>query len=147
MIDSLSPSLLVNQEPVAPTIIAPPMSQAYLLGDLVNISCLATGVPAPTYQWFFNGVELEGETFPYYIIFSVAPENRGVYYCTATNKAESVTADEAQITIDGIWLYHTQHAHNVLLHGILLCAQVYSSTQWHLMSQIDAGDSQTQLQW
>ena len=88
--------------PVAPTIVAPPVSQGYLLGELANISCLATGIPAPTYQWFFNGVQIEGESFPYYIISSIAPESRGVYYCIATNEAGSVTSDGAQITVDGI---------------------------------------------
>ena len=78
------------------------MSRAFLLGDLANISCLATGIPAPSYRWFFNGVEIEGETFPYYIIFSIAPEHRGIYNCTATNEAGSDTSDEAQITIDGM---------------------------------------------
>ena len=92
----------MNQVPVAPTIVAPPKSQAHLLSELANISCLATGIPTPTYQWFFNGVQIEGESFPYYIISSIAPEHRGVYYCTATNEAGSVTSVGAQITIDGM---------------------------------------------
>ena len=88
--------------PVAPTIVAPPMSRAYLLDDLANISCLATGIPTPTYQWFFNGALLEGQTFPSYIISSVAPADRGVYYCIATNDAGTATSDGAQLTINGI---------------------------------------------
>ena len=100
---SLSLSLsLDNQQPVAPTIITPPMSQPYFLGDFANITCLATGVPAPTYRWFFNGVELEGKTFPFYIIPSITPEHRGIYYCIVTNEAGLLRSDDVQITIEGI---------------------------------------------
>lgn len=104
---SLSPpflSLSHSLSPIAdqaPTIIAPPVSQAYLLHDTAYISCLAASEPAPTYQWFFNNIEIEGENSPNLIIYPIKPENRGVYHCIATNRAGSDESKKAQVSIKG----------------------------------------------
>ena len=97
--------ILVTVE-VAPTIIAPPISQSYRLGDLANITCAASGQPTPTFRWFFNDVELRGEIFPYLIIPSIEPENRGIYYCSVTNRVGSVESGGAQVTIEGTITVH-----------------------------------------
>ena len=81
------------------------MSQAYLLHDTVNLTCLADGKPAPTYQWFFNNAEIEGENLPNLIIHSIRPEHRGVYHCIAINTAGSDVSEKVQVTIKGI-AYH-----------------------------------------
>ena len=86
---------------VAPTITAPPISQAFTLGEIANITCVATGQPAPTYQWFYNDQEINGEISPYLIISSIEPDDRGVYYCIVRSRAGSVESSRAQVTIEG----------------------------------------------
>ena len=87
---------------VAPVIVTPPTSQAYRLGDLANITCVATGQPAPTYRWFFNGEPIDGEIAPFLVITAIAPDNRGVYSCIASNRIGSIPSPGAQITLEGM---------------------------------------------
>ena len=61
------------------------------------IECTASGSgSAITYQWYRNGVVIEGETDS-----EIAPQQPGNYYCTATADEKTVKTSIANVTVDG----------------------------------------------
>ena len=62
-----------------------------------TIECTASGSgSAITYQWYRNGVAIEGETDS-----EIAPQQPGNYYCTATADGKTVQSSIANVTVDG----------------------------------------------
>ncbi|PVD32261.1 hypothetical protein C0Q70_07694 [Pomacea canaliculata] len=59
-------------------------------GSTVVLTCIATGFPAPTYQWTFNGADTPKSYFLVYpngsaLIHQMSERERGYYQCSATN--------------------------------------------------------------
>ena len=129
---------------VPPTITYPPLSQSYKLGDIANITCVASGQPAPNYRWFFNDNELLDEISPYYIIPSIGTEHRGIYYCNVTNEAGYAKSAKAEISIEGTPF---KFVYTSLQTSVLTKLQVCSSIPWHLLSQRDVSDKRKVLKW
>ena len=84
-----------------PVIISPPQSVTSRLGGQVNLTCIATGVPAPVYQWYRDDELLPGEILPYLLISSVDVGSRGYYRCTATNDVNTARSSPALLALDG----------------------------------------------
>ena len=62
-----------------------------------TIECTASGSGSTiTYQWYRNGVAIEGETNS-----EIAPQQPGNYYCTATADGKTVQSSIANVTVDG----------------------------------------------
>lgn len=87
---------------VAPAITEQPMSTTGRVGEAINLTCTATGIPTPTITWFRDGSTIEGAVFQFLYFPSVKPENRGYYYCTAENTQGSVQSDRILLTLDGM---------------------------------------------
>ena len=51
----------------------------------MTLSCGAVGDPPPTFQWFRNGIPLEGETQPTLELLHVTIDDRGIYNCEVNN--------------------------------------------------------------
>ncbi|PFX16590.1 Hemicentin-2 [Stylophora pistillata] len=92
---------------VSPQIIAPPTNQSVTKGYPVNFSCVASGVPTPTFVWDFSNGDLssgihqtdqEGESL--LELPRVTKEMEGTYNCTATNK-ENTTSSSAALRVYG----------------------------------------------
>ena len=92
---------------VSPQIIEPPKSQSVTEGYPVNLSCVASGIPTPTFVWTFNNGDLpsginqtdhEGESF--LVSPSVTKGMNGTYKCTAKNKANT-TSSSATLRVYG----------------------------------------------
>ena len=47
---------------VAPSLTLQPQSQVAIAGNTVTFTCAAAGIPAPVYQWRWNGTTLSGVT-------------------------------------------------------------------------------------
>src|SRR5262249_37351581 len=60
----------------------------------------ATGVPAPSYQWLFNGSPITGAAAPEFVIESVSPTNMGNYAVIITNSVGSITSAVATLTVN-----------------------------------------------
>ena len=59
------------------------------------------GVPAPTYQWYFNNSTLiSGATNATYTIASASPANAGSYDVQISNTAGEITSTNATLTVD-----------------------------------------------
>ena len=68
-----------------PEITRPLFSQTVFLGDTVTFTVAATGVPAVTYQWFFNRVPIPGATNSSLTITNTTAANAGLYQVVVTN--------------------------------------------------------------
>ena len=105
-------SLVIFLLQVSPQIIEPPKSQSVTEGYPVNLSCVASGIPTPTFVWTFNNGDLpsginqtdhEGESF--LVSPSVTKGMNGTYKCTTKNKANT-TSSSATLRVYGKFSYN-----------------------------------------
>ncbi len=68
-----------------PVIFQQPVSQLAEAGDDIILAVEASGLPAPTYQWFKDGAPLPGQTGNSLALFNFDVSKRGAYTVTATN--------------------------------------------------------------
>ena len=92
---------------VSPQIIEPPKSQSVTEGYPVNLSCVASGIPTPTFVWTFNNGDLpsginqtDHEEESFLVSPSVTKGMNGTYKCTAKNKANT-TSSSATLRVYG----------------------------------------------
>ncbi|HUA66761.1 MAG TPA: pectinesterase family protein [Alphaproteobacteria bacterium] len=75
-----------------PVISSAPTNLLLNVGNAANFSVTASGVPAPTYQWYKNNVPIPGATGTNYSIASVVLTNIGTYSVVVSNAAGAVSA-------------------------------------------------------
>ena len=83
-----------------PAITTQPQSQTVSAGSSVTFKVVATGNPAPTYQWSLNGTPLSGDTKASLTLTNVTAANDGTYTVTITNSQGSVTSSGATLTVN-----------------------------------------------
>ncbi len=83
-----------------PTITTQPSTQTLVAGSPVTLSVVATGSPAPTYQWKKGGVNIAGATAASYTIEATAPADTGSYTVFIANIGGSVTSTAATLTVN-----------------------------------------------
>jgi len=94
---STAAQLVVNQ-PL--TITVQPVGVALDLGASYTLSVTAVGRPAPTYQWYLNGVAISGATNATYPIAAAAAANAGIYTVVASNSTgDTVTSSGAAVAV------------------------------------------------
>jgi hypothetical protein len=81
------------------TITQQPQQQTVYAGSNVNFSVIANGLPAPNYQWQFNGLNIYGQTATSLSLNNVQFANAGGYSVVITNAFGSVTSTVAQLTV------------------------------------------------
>ncbi len=84
---------------IAPVITTNPQPQLVKLGTNVTFTVAANGLPAPNFQWQFNGTNIFAATNSSFFITNTAPTNEGVYSVVATNVAGSVTSSNALLAL------------------------------------------------
>jgi GH25 family lysozyme M1 (1,4-beta-N-acetylmuramidase) len=89
----------VESPAVAPTFTAQPFAQTVKLGTNVTFTAAASGLPAPNFQWRFNGTNILGATNSNYALAFVATTNVGNYSVVASNFMASVTSTNAALTL------------------------------------------------
>ena len=92
-------SFAVTPAAVAPTITTQPSSKAVNAGEAVTFTVVATGTPAPTYQWKKDGTDIAGATSASFTLASAATTDAGAYTVVVTNSAGSVTSAAAALTV------------------------------------------------
>jgi len=70
-----------------PAITTEPTNQTVKAGGNATFSASASGTPAPTLQWYMNGVPISGATSATFTITGAQSSNAGTYQVTATNTA------------------------------------------------------------
>jgi hypothetical protein len=84
---------------ILPTINQQPVSQTVPARATASFNVVASGVPAPAYQWQFNGTNLDGATNNSLALINVQPSHAGVYRVLVSNPAGTVTSAGAILTV------------------------------------------------
>ena len=85
---------------VAPAIQTQPQSQTVTAGNSVQFTVTASGRPAVTYQWYFNGTAISGATGSSYSLSGAQSGNAGNYTVVVSNIVASVTSNVATLTVN-----------------------------------------------
>lgn len=98
---SSSPDVVLNivASAAAPVFTLQPASKSVNVGQTVLFSSLATGTPAPTYQWYRNTVAISGAVGPNYAISSASTTDVGTYTVRASNSAGAITSVGASLSV------------------------------------------------
>lgn len=96
---SVSSSVATLTVNAPPGIGAAPSNQAISAGETLTLTVTATGVPAPTFQWLKDGVEIPGATATTYTVASAGQIDAGVYTVRLTNSVGSVTSAGITVTV------------------------------------------------
>ena len=96
-VTSFGATLTVN---VPASITTQPLSQTTTAGQTVSFSVVPGGTAPFSYQWTFNGTNLDGATGSILTLNSVQTNNVGAYSVTVTNVAGSVTSSSATLTVN-----------------------------------------------
>ena len=101
--NSTTQTVSIAAVPVAPVITTQPQDQTVSEGATATFSVIATGIPAPTYQWQRNGVDIAGATDANYTTPATTLADSGALYTvTATNVAGSETSAAASLTVNEV---------------------------------------------
>jgi len=82
-----------------PTITTSPQSQTAVVASTVTLTVVATGSPAPTYQWSKNGAAIAGATNATLTLSNVQLVDAGDYGVVASNQFGSATSSLAQLAV------------------------------------------------
>ena len=85
---------------VGPAITTQPASQTVDQGASATFAVVATGTPAPTYQWCLGGVPISGATSAALELSDVQASAAGSYTVIVSNSVSSVTSSTATLTVD-----------------------------------------------
>lgn len=99
---SATASLTVVQpapQHVAPVITQPPVAQTVNAGESVVFSVVATGSPAPSYQWEKNGVALAGANQSSLVLNAVTTNDIAGYRVIVSNPGGSVASATAGLNV------------------------------------------------
>jgi chitodextrinase len=81
-----------------PTILTPPQTQTVEDGCVVNFAARVTGIPSPSYQWFFNGNAIAGYTNRL-CLSGIQASNVGAYTLVVGNAWGAVTSAPAMLNV------------------------------------------------
>ncbi len=84
---------------VPPSITASPIDQTATVSSNVTFQASASGSSPLTYQWWFGGGALSGQTANSLILTNVQVNQAGAYQVVASNAAGSATSAVAQLTV------------------------------------------------
>ncbi len=90
---------VIGSAAAAPAFSVHPTSQAVNAAASVTFSALASGSPAPTYQWRKDGTDISGATAATLTLSSVTAATAGTYTVTASNTVSSVTSNGATLIV------------------------------------------------
>lgn len=83
----------------APSFVAHPQSVTQVAGHSVALTVAASGQPAPTLQWYKDGIALAGATSGRLTLVNAREADAGAYTVVATNSSGSATSEPALVRI------------------------------------------------
>ncbi|MBI5767105.1 MAG: immunoglobulin domain-containing protein [Verrucomicrobia bacterium] len=98
-VTSTAVTLAVTSGTGAPAISSQPSGTTVANGGAASFSVVATGTPAPTYQWRKDGTDLAGATNATLTLTNVQRTNAGTYNVVVRNTVGSVTSSAAVLTV------------------------------------------------
>jgi phage gpG-like protein len=100
--------ITVTPGPLAPAIVTQPQSQTVRAGTNVTFTVLATGYPAPDYQWVKNGAAVSGVNAPSLLLTNVGLADAGSYYVQIFNASGVTNSAVATLTVQTLPSFTTQ---------------------------------------
>jgi alpha-tubulin suppressor-like RCC1 family protein len=88
------------QLPAAPAITSQPADQTVTAGSAASFTVVASGFPAPTYQWRKNGEIIPGATDALLQLSNIETSDAADYDVVVTNSVSSVTSEAATLTVN-----------------------------------------------
>jgi sugar lactone lactonase YvrE len=85
-----------------PVIQINPQGQTANAGATVSFTVVATGAPAPTYRWYFDGTVISGATEATLTMNNVQASDTGSYSVTVSNTLGSVTSPGVLLTVNTV---------------------------------------------
>jgi hypothetical protein len=85
---------------VAPSITAQPASQTVFVGEAVSFTVSVSGTPPLSYQWRFNGTNLNGATASSLTLTNLQIGNSGNYSVLVTNPVGPMVSSNALLTVN-----------------------------------------------
>ncbi len=85
--------------PLAPRIVTQPGSLSISSGQSATFTVVASGTPAPSYQWFKNDEPIAGATSATHTIPTALPADAGDYTVVLSNSAGDVTSSVAALAV------------------------------------------------
>jgi uncharacterized protein YjiK len=86
----------------APSIQTQPQGQTVSAGSSVQFSVTASGRPAVTYQWNFNGTAINGATSSTYSLSNAQTGNAGSYTVVVSNVMGTASSNPATLTVNAV---------------------------------------------
>ncbi len=145
-VTSSTVALTVNPANVAPAITTQPVSQTVTAGQTATFSVVATGYPAPTYQWYMNSAAISGATAASYTTPATTTANSGeTFYVVVTNSVGSVTSSTVTLTVNAAPAITTQPVSQTVTAGATATFSVTATGtpaptyQWYMNSAAISG--------
>lgn len=95
---------------LAPTITTQPSSVTVNPGQTASFTVVASGTPAPTYQWRKDGTAITGATNATYSVASAQLSDAGSYTVVASSSTGTVTSNAAVLVVNVVPSISTQPA-------------------------------------
>jgi hypothetical protein len=92
-------ALSIEFLPSAPVFVDHPLGDIALLGTQAFLDTRAVSTSAVSYQWFFEGNALPGETNDTLTINPARAENEGTYHVVATSAGGSTASTESEVLV------------------------------------------------
>ena len=92
-----APALLTVYAP--PSLNAQPFDKTVVVGHDVSFAVVASGNPAPTYQWKRGGVDLPGQTGATLYLPNVQPSQADLYQVLVSNMLGTVASSVVRLTV------------------------------------------------
>lgn len=67
------------------------------VGKVVTLAVSAEGTPPYTYQWFKDGIPVQGKTESLLVLSPFVAEHAGLYHATVTNENGTATSNKVQL--------------------------------------------------
>ena len=98
---SAAAAITVERLPTAPNILVSPGNQTRYEADITTFLVVASGWPSPTFQWFKNGVAIEGATQASYTTAILSVADHGANYTVmASNDLGNRVSAQATLTVE-----------------------------------------------
>jgi hypothetical protein len=98
-VSALSVAYAAPVPAIVPAFTTQPAGVAVAPGASFTLTSLATGSPAPTYQWFKGVNPIPGQTSASYTVASATAGDAGNYTVVATNVVSAVSSEIATVTV------------------------------------------------
>ncbi|MGC3959829.1 MAG: immunoglobulin domain-containing protein [Verrucomicrobiota bacterium] len=82
-----------------PIITQQPQDTLVIAGGTAQFDVVATGIPTPSYQWYFNDDQLAGQTNATLILSNVLPDKDGTYSVRVFNPSGSILSSNANLSV------------------------------------------------